>query len=304
MPYWCDFRGRHVIRTRIEPASDAEFDAQGTFWAVPGLRVHWSSYSAGARVLRLYELISANDDNVALLIDRRGTTVFSQAGHVVALERGGGVAVLQTEPATMAFPRAHYMAVMAPLKTLQPFTCCIEDQAGHHLSSKTEALRLLAGYVDLLRREPLSDRRNIASVSAHIHDLMALAIGATRDGAALAQGRGVRAARLTAIKTHLGENLAMYELSVQSVAARFGLSPRYIHMLFEGEGTTFSTFVREQRLLEARNMLRSPRFARHSISSVAFAVGFGDLSHFNRSFRRRFGASPTEVRLAWLQSAM
>jgi AraC-like DNA-binding protein len=76
------------------------------------------------------------------------------------------------------------------------------------------------------------------------------------------------------------------------------LSPRYIHMLFEGEGTTFSTFVREQRLLHARNMLRSPRYGGQAISSIAFAAGFGDLSHFNRSFRRRFGASPTELRLA------
>jgi AraC-like DNA-binding protein len=127
---------------------------------------------------------------------------------------------------------------------------------------------------------------------------MALALGATRDGIALALGRGVRAARLSAIKAHICENLAMHDLSVQSVATHHGLSPRYIHMLFEGEGTTFSTFVREQRLLHARNMLRSPRYAGHPISSIAFAAGFGDLSYFNRSFRRSFGASPTELRLA------
>jgi AraC-like DNA-binding protein len=131
-----------------------------------------------------------------------------------------------------------------------------------------------------------------------MHDLMALALGATRDGAALALGGGVRAAGLKAIEAHICENLAMHDLSVQSVAAHYGLSPRYIHMLFEGEGTTFSTFVREQRLVRARAMLKSPRCTGHSISSIAFAAGFGDLSHFNRSFRRRFGASPTEVRLA------
>jgi AraC-like DNA-binding protein len=51
-------------------------------------------------------------------------------------------------------------------------------------------------------------------------------------------------------------------------------------------------------LLRARTMLRSPRYAERSISAIAHAVGFGDLSHFNRSFRGRFGASPTEVRLA------
>jgi AraC-like DNA-binding protein len=282
-PFWCEFFGRNVIRTRIELASATRFDAESTLWSAPGLRVHWSSYSAGANVLRPRELISANDDNIALLIDRGGTATFSQAGHEIALERGGSVAVLQTEPAAMVFPRVRYMAVMAPLKTLCPLTLSVEDRAGHHIPSNTEALRLLAGYVYLLRREP---------------NLMALALGATRDGTELALGRGVRAARLKAIQVYICENLATQGLSVQSVAAQYGLSLRYIHMLFEGDGTTFSTFVREQRLLQARIMLISPRYAGRSISSIAFAVGFGDLSHFNRSFRGRFGASPTEVRLA------
>jgi AraC-like DNA-binding protein len=33
---------------------------------------------------------------------------------------------------------------------------------------------------------------------------------------------------------------------------------------------------------------------------VAFDVGFGDLSYFNRTFRRRYAATPMEIR----QSAM
>jgi AraC-like DNA-binding protein len=32
------------------------------------------------------------------------------------------------------------------------------------------------------------------------------------------------------------------------------------------------------------------------IATIAFDVGFGDLSHFNRQFHRRFGATPTDVR--------
>jgi len=43
-------------------------------------------------------------------------------------------------------------------------------------------------------------------------------------------------------------------------------------------------------------MLTDPRFASRSITSVAFDAGFGDVSYFNRSFRRRFGATPSETR--------
>jgi AraC-like DNA-binding protein len=44
-------------------------------------------------------------------------------------------------------------------------------------------------------------------------------------------------------------------------------------------------------------MLRDARFADSGISVIAFDAGFGDLSHFNRAFRRRFGASPSELRV-------
>jgi AraC-binding-like domain len=91
VPFWCEFFGRNVIRTHIEPKSKEHFDAEGTLWSLPGLRVHASSYSAGTRILRPRELISGNDDHIALLIDCMGTVTFSQAGHEVALERGGGV---------------------------------------------------------------------------------------------------------------------------------------------------------------------------------------------------------------------
>jgi AraC-like DNA-binding protein len=33
-----------------------------------------------------------------------------------------------------------------------------------------------------------------------------------------------------------------------------------------------------------------------SISAIAFAAGFSDLSHFNRAFRQHFGETPTEAR--------
>ena len=43
-------------------------------------------------------------------------------------------------------------------------------------------------------------------------------------------------------------------------------------------------------------MLRDARSAAHSISSIAHEVGFGDLSYFNRTFRRHYNAAPSDVR--------
>ena len=63
---------------------------------------------------------------------------------------------------------------------------------------------------------------------------------------------------------------------------------------------TFSQFVIEQRLARAHRMLTDPRHAGSTVIAIALASGFGDLSHFHRSFRRRYGATPSDVRAAGL----
>jgi AraC-like DNA-binding protein len=82
----------------------------------------------------------------------------------------------------------------------------------------------------------------IAHIGTTLADLIALALGASGDAARFARARGLRAVRLRAIGRYRlasGE----HELSVNTVAARQGVSPRYVQMLFEAEGTTFSRFV-------------------------------------------------------------
>ncbi len=74
------------------------------------------------------------------------------------------------------------------------------------------------------------------------------------------------------------------------------MSPRYIQELFGAEGVTFTEYVMERRLTEAKRMLSNPRFAFGTITEVAGNVGFGDLSYFTRSFRRRFGMTPSDAR--------
>jgi AraC-like DNA-binding protein len=77
---------------------------------------------------------------------------------------------------------------------------------------------------------------------------------------------------------------------------RQGITPRYVHKLFEVEGISFSQFVLEARLARAYHMLTDSQHAGMTISAVAFLAGFGDLSHFNHSFRRRYGSSPSGIR--------
>jgi AraC-like DNA-binding protein len=80
------------------------------------------------------------------------------------------------------------------------------------------------------------------------------------------------------------------------VAARHGISPVYVRKLFEGEGSSFSEFVLAERLARVHRILSDPRMSARPIGAIAIEAGFGDLSYFNRAFRRRYGAAPSDVR--------
>ena len=98
----------------------------------------------------------------------------------------------------------------------------------------------------------------------------------------------------------LGQRIGLYadqpDLSVGTLAHRHTCTPRFIQRLFESEGTTFTEYVLDRRLARAHRMLTDPRRAGDKISAIALDAGFGDLSYFNRAFRRRYGETPSGVR--------
>jgi AraC-like DNA-binding protein len=173
----------------------------------------------------------------------------------------------------------------------------LEDRFMRPVPGENEALQLLTRYVGLFdQRQKLEtpELRNLAV--NHVYDLVALALGATRDAAEAAKNGGIRAARLHAIKADIHARLSEPGLTLAALAVRHGVSPRYVQVLFESEGTTFSRFLLDQRLRRAHQMLSDPRQAWSTIISVASAAGFGDLSYFNRAFRRQYGETPSDVR--------
>jgi AraC-like DNA-binding protein len=162
-----------------------------------------------------------------------------------------------------------------------------------------EALWLLTHYVEeLSRTHPIRTRELQYVVVTHVYDLAALVIGATRDGTARAVGRGLRAARLAAVKADINARLGDPDLTLSAVAKRWHLSPRSLQRLFADEDTSFSEFVVNARLAYAHRLLSDPGWDGYPISSIALEAGFGDLSYFNRAFRRRYGATPSEIRAA------
>lgn len=191
----------------------------------------------------------------------------------------------------------HYTNVRLERRLLTPLIRHPEDQLMRPIPGTNEALRLLNAYLEILRINGEPQCPEVAhAVSLHIADLVALAVGTTRDAAHFAGNRGLRAARMASVKAWMLERLSDPTLSISAVAAARGISRRYVQSLFEQEGTSFTAWLRAERLALARRRLSDPVLVRKSISSIAFDCGFSDLSWFNRAFRQAYGETPSDVR--------
>jgi AraC-like DNA-binding protein len=190
-----------------------------------------------------------------------------------------------------------HRVVRLPRASLSPLVRNIDDAVLRSIPRGTGMLNLLRNYVDALFDDPvlaMPEMRQLAV--AQLCDLVAVTLGATRDATAAAEGRGIRAARLRAVKSDIDAHLAYDDLSPGTVAKRQRVSDSYIRKLFEGEGTSFSQFVLGRRLVRAHRMLTDRRWADRSIAWIAFEAGFGDLSYFNRTFKRFYSTTPSEIR--------
>jgi AraC-like DNA-binding protein len=192
-----------------------------------------------------------------------------------------------------------HRVIRLPRAAISPLVRNIDDAVLLRIPRGTGMLKLLRGYVDAVFHDPaLADPDIRRLVVAQLCDLVAVTLGATRDAAAVAEGRGIRAARLRAIKADIEAHLAHGDLSPGEVAKRQQVSDSYIRKLFGSEGMTFSEYVLTRRLVRAHRMLTDRRRAAVGIASIAYDAGFGDLSYFNRAFKRYYGATPSDVRNA------
>ena len=91
------------------------------------------------------------------------------------------------------------------------------------------------------------------------------------------------------IETHLDKHLTLNQ-----VACEAGMSKFHFCRHFKADmGLTFREFLARRRIAKAADLLRQ---GNQSVSEVYMDVGFKDLSHFSRVFRKITGQPPSRYR--------
>jgi len=292
---WREHYGRQVLRLDVEPQPGEPFHADVKSWILPGLSVVTGSTSA-LRVSRTKSLLTDGNDGFVLQFSAAG--LVSQLGREIALGPSHFSVLSNANVGSLALPaNSKILSVGLPRAVLTPLLRDTDRILARPFARNAEPVRLLLRHLSVLfgRDAPTTPELQKLYVTYAL-DLCAVVLGATGEPAEIARARGLQVARLHAVKDDILAHLHQSDLTLSKVARRHRMSVRHLQRLFDAQDETFTQFVIGQRLARAHRMLSSLRYAHIPISTIAFDVGFSDVSHFNHSFRRAFGMTPSDVR--------
>jgi AraC-like DNA-binding protein len=228
---------------------------------------------------------SAKLNGVYLMTHERGSCTVLQRGRQTRLQAGELTVLCAHEPYRLECSREHRTHVLyVPGRGL-------DRELDAHIGSAHggEESALLSSFIARL------DRIGPAQYAAgNLLDTTLSLIRLTWPAPAAVPARANAAAWRERLLRHIDQHLGDPDLGADSMAGHFGISSRYVQMIFAGSGTSVSQHILERRLQTVPERLQHEPQAR--IGDAALDAGFSDVSHFCRCFRARFGVSARDYR--------
>ena len=295
--YWNDVMGDVFAPAEARPVNAAEFDAEVRCMQFGRLRLA-NAVSRAATVERSrVQAAKADEHRYFLHMQLQGQLRLIQENHEALLEEGDLVLSDSTLPCSLSYDDTCSTLVLV----------VTDDELRRHLPTPEEVIG-----VKLSGRKGLSSTTSLmlrsvweqaeegfppelgSRIADGILDIFATSWAAERN--IVVADAAIVGARRVQIKRYIEANLRNPDLNVRSVAAAFGISPRYLHILFANESETVSSYILRRRLEECGKQLADVLWQRRTITEIAFGWGFNNATHFARVFRNHYGTSPREYR--------
>jgi AraC-like DNA-binding protein len=91
----------------------------------------------------------------------------------------------------------------------------------------------------------------------------------------------------------VNEGMGDHDFGIDSLTDKLHISRAQLHRKLTAlTGKSTSIFIRDIRLDKAREMLET---GRHTITEVLYTVGYTSPSYFSKTYKERFGATPSEL---------
>ncbi|WP_225859191.1 helix-turn-helix domain-containing protein [Streptomyces albicerus] len=236
-----------------------------------------------------------DDDALYVALQLHGSTAVLHGGNEVFLEPGDIVFCDPGRPGSPRFGEHSRMTVFRiPRRCLGIADSDLRRIMGVPLGCGEGVRALVSHFLSVLASEAEFRRTRVGDrLARNAVDLLAVLV-TEFVGEEAAHSTDAGGQTLSRIRTFVELHLTDPDLSPESIALAHHISVRYLHKLFQSEGTTVSQWVRSRRLDACRRELgRAPR-RRLTVAAVAHRWGFTSASHFSRAFRDAYGMSPSE----------
>jgi AraC-like DNA-binding protein len=293
--YWNALASETFNNLVVDPVSREDFRGEMVRAPLGGMTL-MSARSAPAQVSRTNDATRAARGLKAfdLHFQLEGRSLNSQDGREAVLEAGDFTLCDASRPYRVRFAEPnHMLCLKMPAELLAARLGDVESLVCAPMSGRSGGAAMLSAFLRSLWHQLDSlggDEDCRQTVGGVVLDLLDLAYRPLRSEA---QDASLRRARLRQAHAYIDSRLCDPALSVGAIAEALGVSPRYVQMLFAEAGATPSAYVLDRRLeLAARRLAQG--VGRGGVTEVALGVGFNDVTHFGRAFRRRFGVSPSD----------
>jgi AraC-like DNA-binding protein len=299
LAYWHDAVWRTFVPLDVATPRDASAAAPFS-GAVRTDRLGYlriSTVDADAeRVFRTPRLISQDSDEYLLVgLQGRGPAVVSQDGRDAPLRPGDFALYDTTRPYTLSFPDRFQMKVFqVPRQALGLREADLRRITGITIRGDEGPAAMVAPFLAALATEAGSCRPQLGERLAHNAVDLLTTLVAERLDRDIAGTDAAHQALLLRIRAFIVRHLADPALSPDAIAAAHHISVRYLHRLFQSEGSTVSRWIQQRRLEECRRELSRPGHLPPAVAAVAHRWGFTSPAHFSRVFRAAYGMSPRE----------
>ncbi len=296
---WREEVGRNLLRLDFRPVGDSPFRySVKPILVGKGLKVVATTHGPGY-ALRDNELVRDGNGAISIVYPRRGKLHFSQRREGTL--RAGDATIMSSDVAGhVGAPNAWSLTTIILQPGTAPGEVPLEDLATTVLPRHLPALSLLRSYIDTLYGAAIAPESELAELaSRHILDLVRMAALERNqlEPADLLAASTIGEARARIARDRIAKCFRDPSLTEADIARHQGITTRHLQRICEASGTKFTELVNTLRLDAAHCALAGSSSAGRTITEIALASGFSDVSHFNRLFRRRFGVTPSEVRL-------
>jgi AraC-like DNA-binding protein len=297
--FWQDVVSRTYFPLELRFARAGDFHGSLGAWSLGPVSVSRNVSDGLLYKRHPHHLLAEREESYLITVPDHGEIRFVQDGSDVQCRPGSFLIERSHLPYEFSHrdPAALWV-LKIPSAVLRARIACPERLATLQFDAKhgigavfVDMLRLVGTRIDEMN-EPAR-----AMTGRHLIDLLAMAVEAD-ERVLVGHSSSVRNAHLHRCEHFIRTHLDDVGLAPQMVADRCGISLRYLHQIFEAEGITVCSYIRNQRLAMCDTMLRDPA-CRNSIAEIAYRWGYGDQAQFSRNYRSRFGRTPSEARAAY-----